>query len=432
MAASAFGSYVQQATLKANDEIGLSDLGSAVALSEDGKTALVGGPQDGNGIGAAWIFVRKGAAWTEQDKLTGKGEIGVGGFGTSVALSSDGRTALIGAPRDNGGLGAAWVFTRSGANWRQRGAKFIGKDAGGAQQEAHCDSIGTEYAGGSGTYCFVGHPADFGESVALASDGDTALIGGPGDNENDGAVWVFTRSGSKWTQQGEKLTGGGEQNEFFSDGGYFVERTGGRFGASVALSSDDRTALIGGPRDDGFYYGGGGYLSGAAWTFTRTDSTWTQQGEKLVGPGGLGAATALSRNGNTALMGGSEDNVVNPSTAAVFTRSGSTWTQQSTLWRGNGPEYGGFPRVRVALSSDASTALISARREGNPEGFEEQAARVFRGSGTTWIEQAPTLHVPEGTCGFMPGYGETGVCDVALSADASTALFGTVVYVDRP
>jgi hypothetical protein len=118
----------------------------------------------------------------------------------------------------------------------------------------------------------------------------------------------------------------------------------------------------------------------------------------------------------------------------VFTRSGSTWTEQSELWKGNEGEFGRFPRVRVALSSDASTALISGRKnfEAYSEGPEEQAARVFRSSGTTWIEQAPTLQVPEGTCGFMPGYGETGVCDVALSADASTALFGTAVFVDAP
>src|SRR5207244_3589744 len=109
-------------------------------------------------------------------------------------------------------------------------------------------------------------------------------------------------------------------------------------------------------------------------------------GEKLVGgEAGLGAATALSRDGNTALIGGSPD-AFNASTAAVFTRSGSTWTRQSRLWEGYGR---GYPRVRVALSSDASTALINGL---NGEGFESvPVARVFRSSGTTWIEQAPTL-----------------------------------------
>ena len=60
--------------------------------------------------------------------------------------------------------------------------------------------------------------------MALSADGNTALIGGPGDNDRVGAAWVFTRSGETWTQQGEKLTGNGESGE-------------GEFGDSVALSS---------------------------------------------------------------------------------------------------------------------------------------------------------------------------------------------------
>jgi hypothetical protein len=89
-------------------------------------------------------------------------------------------------------------------------------------------------------------------SVALSSDGNTALIGGTQDNEDSntgfapGAAWVFTRSGSTWSQQGGKLTGGGETG-------------GGFFGSSVALSSDGNTALIGGSADD--------RNVGAAWEF---------------------------------------------------------------------------------------------------------------------------------------------------------------------
>ena len=83
--------FTQQATLTATDEIGHSLLGSAVALDRDGDTALVGGSQDNNGIGAVWVFKRRGSAWTERAKLTGLGEIGSGEFGTSVALSRDGK-----------------------------------------------------------------------------------------------------------------------------------------------------------------------------------------------------------------------------------------------------------------------------------------------------------------------------------------------------
>src|ERR1051326_9051065 len=114
-------SFSQQAILKARHESGSSELGAAVALSQDGKTALLGGPRDANGIGAAWVFVRHGAKWVEQAKLTANDESGEGQFGSGVALSGDGKTALIGAPKDSEGRGAAWVFTWSHSRWSQRG-----------------------------------------------------------------------------------------------------------------------------------------------------------------------------------------------------------------------------------------------------------------------------------------------------------------------
>ena len=91
--------------------------------------------------------------------------------------------------------GAAWVFTRSGATWTQQGGKLVGT--------GHI---------GEGEFAHVGE-GEFGASVALSGDGNTALIGGPGDDSGKGAAWVFTRSGSTWTQQGAKLTGTGETGE---------------------------------------------------------------------------------------------------------------------------------------------------------------------------------------------------------------------------
>ncbi len=141
----------------------------------------------------------------------------------------------------------------------------------------------------------TGPGSEAGTSVALSADGNTALIGGIGDEPHgkpmEGAAWVFTRSGSTWTQQGPKLTGGGEQGE-------------GQFGISVALSADGNTALIGGINDET-----ASKQVGAAWIFTRSGSTWTQQGPKLTGGseegtnGRFGKSVALSADGNTALVG---------------------------------------------------------------------------------------------------------------------------------
>src|SRR5262249_40957423 len=88
--------------------------GLFLGVARDGNTSLIGSEAD-----AAWVFTRSGGKWSQQgEKLTGGvEENGNGSFGLSTALSSDGNTALIGAPIDDFGIGAAWVFTRSGGEW---------------------------------------------------------------------------------------------------------------------------------------------------------------------------------------------------------------------------------------------------------------------------------------------------------------------------
>jgi hypothetical protein len=351
--------------------------GYSVALSGDGSTALIGGDQDNGGLGAAWVFTRSGSTWTQQgEKLTGAGEVGPGAFGTSVALSADGDTALIGGWSDKEWDGAAWVFTRSGSTWTQQGPKFPDPGRHGSLDE-------------------------FGTSVALSADGNTALVGAPRDNENAGAVWVFTRSGETWTQQGGKLTGTGE-----------IE--GGWFGDRVALSASGDTALIGGPQDH--------HDVGAAWVFTRSGSTWTQQGSKLTGAGEttgegfFGESVALSGDGETALIGGPRDNN-DAGSAWVFTRSGSTWTQQGSKLTGKEETAQGNFGTSVALSEDGDTVLIGAGLIGGI-GTSEAAAWVFTRSGSTWTQQGSKL-----TGAGEIGEGHFGLA-VALSADGNTALIG--------
>jgi hypothetical protein len=87
--------------------------GTSVAVSADGNTAIVGGPFDGGSNGAAWVFIQNNGAWTQQQKLVGSNGAG-SDQGTSVALSADGNTAIVGGPHGAGGLyGAAWVYTRT-------------------------------------------------------------------------------------------------------------------------------------------------------------------------------------------------------------------------------------------------------------------------------------------------------------------------------
>src|ERR1700730_13021915 len=98
--------------------------GMSVAVSADGHTVVFGGPGPNNvdrdrsplvgPAGAAWIFTLRRDVWTEQTKLVGiTSQLGGGLWsqGASVALSADGKTAIVGGPSDDSATGAAWVFT---------------------------------------------------------------------------------------------------------------------------------------------------------------------------------------------------------------------------------------------------------------------------------------------------------------------------------
>jgi hypothetical protein len=317
--------------------------GSSIALSADGNTAMVGGPSVDAGTGVAWVYIRSADVWSEQDELVGTGAAGNAMQGTSVALSADGNTAIVGGPGDNDRIGAAWVFTRSGGVWSQQGLKLVGTGA----------TINTPES------TFQGY------SVALSADGNTAVVSGTGDNSGTGAVWVYTRSGGVWYQEGPKLVG---------TGGVGISQ---QQGYSVTLSADGNTAIVGGPIDNNEI--------GAAWVFTRGGGVWTQQGLKLVGPGAVGEAeqgssVALSADGNTALVGGWADDS-DMGAAWVFTRSGTVWNQQGGKLVGTGAVGEAEQGSSVALSADGNTAIVGGPNDNNRIG----AAWVYTRSGAVWM-----------------------------------------------
>ncbi len=372
-AAQAQAQFHQQGALL----VGTGAVGDAAqgvsALSADGNTAVVGGESDNSGAGAAWVFTRSNSVWTQQGaKLIGTGAVGPAAQGGSVALSADGNTAVVGGNNDNSGVGAAWVFTRSNGVWTQQGAKLVASDAIGSPQQ--------------------------GNSVALSADGNTAVVGGHGDNAGIGAAWVFTRSNGVWTQQGSKLIGNGA-----------VGNAGQ--GLAVALSADGNTAVVGGLNDNSGV--------GAAWAFTRSNGVWTQQGSKLIGTGAIGTpqqgnSVALSADGNTAVVGGPSDNS-SLGAAWVFTRSNGVWTQQGSKLVGTGAIGNPGQGASVALSADGNSAILGGPEDNSQVG----AAWVFIRSNGVWTQQGSKL-VGTGAILTPPQQGAS----VALSADGTTAIFG--------
>jgi hypothetical protein len=315
----------QQAKLTASDAAKHDRFGWSVALS--GTTAVVGADTKNSGTGAAYVFKRSGTKWTQQAKLTASDAAKHDNFGYSVAIS--GTTAVIGADARNSGTGAAYVFKRSGTKWTQQAELTASNGAAG-------DS--------------------FGVSVAITAATSTAVVGADTKNSSAGAAYVFTRSGSTWTQRAELTASDAAANSFF--------------GFSVAIAGS--TAVVGAT---------GSNRTGAAYVFTGSGSTWTQQA-KLTATRGIagdefGFSVALS--GITAAVGAINNNA-GAGAAYVFTRSGTIWTQQAKLTAsdGAGSDFFGY-----SVSLSATAAVVGA-----PDNLGTGAAYIFTGSGSTWTQQA--------------------------------------------
>jgi len=268
----------QGSKLVGTGSVGTPQQGFFVALSADGNTLAIGAPIDDTNIGAVWVFVRSGAVWAQQgSKLVGTGATGTAQQGYSVALSADGNTLAVGGFEDDSQIGASWIFVRSGTTWAQQGSKLIGTGALGTSKQGFSVALSADgntlAIGGQGddpptgpgaswifiragtTWTqqgskligtgFVGVPQQ-GWRLDLSADGNTLAIGGIGDNGFIGAIWIFTRFGTAWTQQGSKLIGTGATGT-------------ARQGSAIALSADGNTLAVGGFGDATF--------TGATWIF---------------------------------------------------------------------------------------------------------------------------------------------------------------------
>lgn len=378
--------------------VGFSAQGAAVALSADGNTALVGGPWDDNigptssPKGAAWVFTRSSGSWRQEGpKLTGLGSVGAAGLGSAVALSADGNTALVSGSADDSARGAVWVFTRSGGIWSQQGTKLqvpirisgafgvsVALSADG--NTAIVGSIGavwiftrsgglwTEQANLLGTERGLPNESLFGHAVSISADGDTAAVSNYEDTNLKGATWIFTRAAGRWSQQGPKLVG--------SDG---IGQSGQ--GIAIALSGDGNSLIVGGSVDNSYL--------GACWIFTRSGGVWTQQGKKIVAseptldPPKFGAAVSMSADGNTAVIGGT--GATNNGGTWVFTRTAGIWKQQGPNFIGSGATKYATQCCALRISADGNT-VITGSLSDNP-------AASGPGLGAVWVFGKATLQI---------------------------------------
>lgn len=253
--------WTLQKKIQASDGANGDLFGSSVATSQDGNTILIGTGKTSNN-GFVYAFTRSGSLWSQQAKLsTSDGATGDLFGKNSIALSSDGNTAVISASGDDSSKGSAYIFTRTGSTWSQQ-------------------SKLTAYDGVASDL--------FSISVSISGDGNTVAIGASGDDSSKGSVYIFTRSGSTWSQQ-TKIT---SVDSVASD----------EFGISVSLTTDAEAILIGARSNDI----SGVSNTGAAYIFNKAGSSWVQLNKlnpaTRAANDAFGSSVAIAGNGSAAVI----------------------------------------------------------------------------------------------------------------------------------
>ena len=334
---SATGVWTEQQKLIASDGATSDSFGISVSVS--GDTAIVGASSDddnGSASGSAYVFVRDSAtgAWTEQQKLIAFDGAISDAFGHSVSISGD--TVIVGAygNNDNGSFsGSAYVFVRNSGVWTLQ-QKLLPSDNAANDYFGFSVSIDGEtaiagifgdddkgsYSGSA--YVFVrsgitwteqqkltasdGTSGDY-LGYAVSINGDTAIAGAYGDNDNgsySGSAYIFVRSGTTWTEQQKLTASDGVTNDYF--------------GFSVSNNGDTAIAGAYGDDDNGSY-------SGSAFIFVRDPGTgvWTEQ--KLLPSDGVGGddfGWSVSVSGDTVMAGAyiDDDNGLSSGSAYLYER----------------------------------------------------------------------------------------------------------------
>jgi hypothetical protein len=388
-----YGSQMmEQAVLRASNVESYDKFGWSVAMSKDGNTVIVGAygergaTNNTTNSGAAYVFRYSSGTWSEDSTILRASNAGSNDyFGYAVAMSADGNTVIVGAHKENGN-GAAYVFRYSSGTWSQDSTILRASNAGGNDQ--------------------------FGYAIAMSDDGNTVIVGayledGPTSwsRSSTGAAYVFRYSSGTWSEDSQILRASDIDINYL-------------FGISVAMSADGNTVIIG-ASDKGAH--GAAYVlrySSGTWSEDSTILMASNVGSYDE----FGTSVAMSDDGNTVIVGarkerGATNNTTNSGAAYVFRYSSGTWSQDSQILRAsNVGSYDQFG-TSVAMSRDGNTVIVGSPLEDG-QGADAGAVYVFRYSSGTWSQDSTILRASN--AGSNDEFGN----DVAMSGDGTNIIVG--------
>jgi hypothetical protein len=299
-------------------------------------------------------------------------------FGAAVAVSGDGGTMAVGAPRQSSGSSGVNPV-ESGTAAIDSGAVYVFDRGSGWAQAAFLKASAAEPGAG------------FGWSVALSADGRTLAVGAPFADSKVGAAYVFIRDGGGWVEEARLTASDAQPSQ--------------NLGSSVSLSSDGSTLAAGAPGDAGG--------AGAVHLFLRGDGGWVENAH-LTAPGArqgdnLGWSVSLSGDGS-AIAVGAPHAESDAGAVHVFSRGETGWAE------GTSPLPAGLAGYRLGYSVSLS-ADGSGLAAGAPGADSQGAVCVSSRSGADWASPS-CLAAPS------PGVGDRFGIAVASSADGSTLAVG--------
>ncbi|NEU59229.1 hypothetical protein [Halorussus sp. MSC15.2] len=387
------GAMRQIAKLTASDVTSREAFSSSIGVSGDASTAIIGATKadtESGETGAAYVFDRTDDEWprNETAKLSASDRHASDFFGSSIGVDDDGTTALVGATKADttaGQTGAAYLFERTDSGWpTTETAKLSASDP--AIDDA------------------------FGFAASVSGDATSAIVGAPRADPtatDEGAVYVYDRSNAGWPET-ESAT-------------LPVSRHAERnfFGFSVDLNADGTAAVVGSPGVDADERRD----AGAAYAFERADGDWTQTAAFTAGDGDrldlFGRSVGVSDDGTTALVGASFGDTEFGETGAAyaFERADGDWSSATKLIPSDGESEDGFGGA-IELSADGTAALVGAPK-ATTEAGETGAAYAFRRSESWWPE-TETAKLTPSDAGAGANFGDT----MGVSDDVTAALVG--------
>ena len=452
--------YRQQAYIKASNTAKDDYFGAGASIAISGDTLVVGAPEEDSNAtgvngdqtnnlaadsGAVYVFVRTGSTWSQQAYLKASNANALDGFGATVAISGD--TIVVGATSedssakgvngdqaDNSAVesGAAYVFVRTGSTWSQQ-AYLKASNTGAYDEFGRSVTI-------SGDTIAIGAPAE---------DSDSTGINGPrqGSNsfKNAGAVYIFTRIGTTWTQNA--YVKAADPHNSTDPHGFKLSDA---FGAAVAISND--TLVVGASGAYVTMATGHNLRCGAAYVFVRVAGVWSQQAKlqqtKLLGDCGQGIYSwndpesfggMVGISGNTIVVGAcgedgrsaginsnqNDDEAIDAGAAYVFLRNGNAWSEQAYLKSSKPAGIARFCSVSISADTVAVGEMMYSQDSST---WYTGNVHIFGRAGTVWSQVAYLKPLAPDRYDYFGSYtaldGNTLIVTVPGDASNATGING--------